>query len=132
MAMMEFPYPCQELPEEQQEYVRTNFPPMPAYDLVRYDVYGNEFGMPRFPRRFAEKLAARIYNLEVRSDDIWVVSYPKTGTSLTLEMVWLMVNNKVSGEVGIQHTHLGGNKGKTPLYCWAAREHVATIILCSD
>ena len=95
MAMMKLPYQCQELPEEQQEYVRTNFPPMPAYDLVRYDVYGNEFGMPRFPRRFAEKLAARIYNLEVRSDDIWVVSYPKTGTSLTLEMVWLMVNNKV-------------------------------------
>ena len=128
MAMMELPYPCEELPEEQQEYVRTNFPPMPAYDLVRYDVYGNEFGMPRFPRRFAEKLAARIYNLEVRSDDIWVVSYPKTGTSLTLEMVWLMVNNKVSGYN--TYTYILGVTRAQNRY--TAGQHVATIILCSD
>ena len=129
MAMMELPYPCQELPEEQQEYVRTNFPPMPAYDLVRYDVYGNEFGMPRFPRRFAEKLAARIYNLEVRSDDIWVVSYPKTGTSLTLEMVWLLVNNKVSGYNTYTYI-LGVTRAKNR---YTAGQHVPyTIILCSD
>ena len=129
MAMMELPYPCQELPEEQQEYVRTNFPPMPAYDLVRYNVYGNEFGMPRFPRRFAEKLAARIYNLEVRSDDIWVVSYPKTGTSLTLEMVWLMVNNKVSGYN--TYTYILGVTRAINRYT-AGQHGTYTKILCSD
>ena len=35
-----------------------------------------------------------IYSLELRSDDIFIVSYPKTGTSLTLEMVWMMINDR--------------------------------------
>ena len=32
--------------------------------------------------RFASLVAERIYNLELREDDIWVVSYPKTCTVL--------------------------------------------------
>ena len=47
-------------------------------------------------RHYAQFMADRIYNLEVRADDIWVVSYPKTGTTLTLEMVWMIVNGEVS------------------------------------
>ncbi|GJQ87475.1 hypothetical protein Trydic_g19236 [Trypoxylus dichotomus] len=34
-----------------------------------------------------------IENFEIRDDDIWVASFPRSGTTWTQEMVWLMVNN---------------------------------------
>lgn len=38
-------------------------------------------------------LAKTIYDLDVRTDDTWVISYPKSGTIWTLEMVWLIAND---------------------------------------
>ena len=72
--------------------VNANFK-SPYHDFVRYE---NGVVLPRY---FAETMADRIYNLEVRADDIWVVSYPKTGTTLTLEMVWMIVNGEVSFKI---------------------------------
>ena len=34
-----------------------------------------------------------IRELEVRSDDVWVSSFPKCGTTWTQEMVWNILNN---------------------------------------
>ena len=34
----------------------------------------------------------QIYNFELRSDDIWILSYPKCGSNWTQEMVWQIVN----------------------------------------
>lgn len=39
--------------------------------------------------RWAEK----IRNFKVRDNDVWIISYPKCGTTWTQEMVWLLGNN---------------------------------------
>ncbi|CAK1547424.1 unnamed protein product [Leptosia nina] len=48
----------------------------------------NEYVMPNVFRKHAEY----IYNFKVRPDDIWVVTYPRSGTTWTQEMVWLLEN----------------------------------------
>ena len=46
----------------------------------------------------------KIYNFEVRHDDIWVVTYKKCGTTWTQEIVWHIMND------------LNKELGKLPLY----------------
>ena len=82
---MEFPIKWKELDGEAKRMIEANC----TRDHVQYD---NGLVMPRY---FAETMAERVNNFDVREDDIWVVSFPKTGTTLTLEMVWMIVNNMV-------------------------------------
>ncbi|KAL1139429.1 hypothetical protein AAG570_006413 [Ranatra chinensis] len=45
--------------------------------------------MPDHYREFGESLL----DFEVRDDDVWVCSFPKTGTTWTQEMVWCIAND---------------------------------------
>ena len=38
-------------------------------------------------------MAEQIWNFIPRKDDIWIVTFPKCGTTLTQELVWQIVNN---------------------------------------
>ncbi|KAL1138260.1 hypothetical protein AAG570_009949 [Ranatra chinensis] len=40
-----------------------------------------------------QDLGERIYNLNVRPDDVWLVSYPRTGSTWVQEMVWCICND---------------------------------------
>ena len=47
-----------------------------------------------------ELVAKEVYNMEVRSDDIWIVTFPKCGTTLTQvkkrKLFWFALNVKNS------------------------------------
>lgn len=45
------------------------------------------------------KYAEQIRNFHVRDDDVWIISYPKCGTTWTQEMVWL-IGNQLDYETG--------------------------------
>ena len=86
-----FPVQWHELSPEEKEKVKKHYPgpgvtKAPDFDFVRFD---NGILMPRLFLPFAD----RLYNFEVREDDIWIVSFPKSGTTWTMEMVWMLVNN---------------------------------------
>ncbi|KAG8283883.1 hypothetical protein J6590_007902 [Homalodisca vitripennis] len=50
--------------------------------------------------------AQQILDMEVRHDDIWVVSFPKCGTTWTQEMVWLLKNNLDYEKAKSSYLHL--------------------------
>ena len=66
-------------------------------DLIHY-----EDGL-YLPKLFVQKLE-KIKSFEVREDDIWIVTFPKCGTTWTQELVWTLVND------------VDDQKGKVPLY----------------
>merc|ERR1712025_363936 len=83
-TMKPLPIQWSELAEEETRRIQECFvAPSMFLDMVRYN---NSLVMPRL---FAGKLAERIYNFALREDDIWVLSYPKTGTTWTTELVWM-------------------------------------------
>ncbi|CAL1689351.1 unnamed protein product [Lasius platythorax] len=44
------------------------------------------------PYRYAEE-GGKAYNFETRPDDTWIITYPRSGTTLTQELIWLVAND---------------------------------------
>nr|CAH0100697.1 unnamed protein product [Daphnia galeata] len=74
------------MPESLEESFLKDFP---SYDegLVR----GEPGGFVLTPH-YGEN-AEELYNFHIRPDDIWVLSFPKSGTTWTQELVWLIAND---------------------------------------
>lgn len=52
---------------------------------------GNDFCM--MTEKFANNYLDRIKNMEVYEDDLWVVTWMKSGTTWCQEMLWLLNND---------------------------------------
>ena len=95
--MAGLPLTWTELSESELKHLRASFPlpssgvPAMGDDLV---MYSNGVPMPRAYTTIAD----RVYNFQCRPDDVWVVTYPKCGTTWTQEIVWnLMQGAQVGG-----------------------------------
>ena len=76
-----------EITTEEKRRVEKCFPVSLINDLIRYD---NGFVMPR---SYPENHEKGIFDFDLREDDIWIVTYPKCGTTWTQELVWMLVND---------------------------------------
>ncbi|CAB3228641.1 unnamed protein product [Arctia plantaginis] len=45
-----------------------------------------------FPQKYRQE-AANIYNMQIRPSDVFVTSYPRSGTTWTQELVWMVAND---------------------------------------
>jgi len=79
----------EEISDEEKSRLQASFDENSVVnDLIRFE---NGFVMPRI--YVEEDIKERIYNFELREDDIWIVTYPKCGTTWTQELVWMLVND---------------------------------------
>jgi len=92
-----FPFAWTELSDEENKRIKAAVSYWPFNDLVRYP------GNVLLPRAFTH-IADRLYNLELKEDDIFIITYPKCGTTWTQEMIWQIVNG------------VDKEKGKLPLF----------------
>lgn len=81
------PITWSELSQEQTQKVKETCPSSPLNDLIKY-----EPGPVLVPRTYLQ-WADRVYNFELREDDIWIVTYPKSGTTWSQEMLWMIIND---------------------------------------
>lgn len=73
-----------------KEFIRVKVNPI-AFDSSPFPV---DYSFPScfLPKKYI-KMADGIQNYRTRSDDVWVTSYPKAGTTWTMNIVWQLMNN---------------------------------------
>jgi len=86
MTSIPLPYQWEELSDEERARIQSGYPVSLFNDLLRANQH-------LLMSRTFISVAERVYNFPVKEDDIWIVTFPKVGTTWTQEMVWMLVND---------------------------------------
>lgn len=81
-----FPYEIVSVDKATEERVLLHFKGPYA---AQFQVGPEKWIMPKLFAQCADKL----YNFEARADDIWISTFPRSGTTWTQEMIWLICND---------------------------------------
>ena len=86
MKGQEYPFTWTSVPPGLNESRRDLFGP---YSNMQNGVVSEPLGIHASFDMKTRKVAERIYNFKVRPDDIWIVTYPKVGTT------WVQVSDQI-------------------------------------
>lgn len=81
-----FPYAMETFDEATNERILEHFPGVLA---AVYKVGPEKWILPSTWSECADKL----YNFDAHSSDIWISTFPRSGTTWTQEMMWLLCND---------------------------------------
>ncbi|XP_018564281.2 estrogen sulfotransferase-like [Anoplophora glabripennis] len=86
MSIKKFPFEIRPLEPELDEKIKSLY------------LGANEGSVEIGPKKYVisskyGQVAETVYNFEVRPDDVWVVTFPRSGTTLMQEMTWLILND---------------------------------------
>ncbi|XP_070495891.1 sulfotransferase 1C2-like [Chironomus tepperi] len=62
-------------------------------DYVRISLKDDPSKFCIMSQHFVDNYLEKIKNMEIFEDDVWVITFPKCGTTWTQEMVWMLGNN---------------------------------------
>lgn len=63
------------------------------HDFVKISLKEDPQKFCIMPQHFVDNYLERIKNMEIFEDDVWVVTFPKCGTTWTQEMSWMIGHN---------------------------------------
>lgn len=76
----------QEVPQEVQQMFFSEYLGRSVQVKARNELYSRFVSLPEF---YLDHMGT-VKDFEVRDDDIWIVTYPKCGTTFVSEMIWLL------------------------------------------
>ena len=62
-------------------------------DMVKISLKSDSSKFCIMPQKYVDQDLVRIKNMEIFEDDIWIVTFPKCGTTWAQEMIWMLNND---------------------------------------